>query len=247
MPDEPMEDELLAGAYLDGALDAAAARQFEARMAGEPALAATHARMKSLRHRLHEAREDDEVPASLRARLAGAPPQPALRRMSRSWGAMAASLLVGIVVGGAATLGLVAQPGGDAAAPFVAAHLRALMAPQPVDVVSSDHHTVKPWFDGRLTFAPKVLDLAVQGFPLVGGRVDVVDLQPAAALVYRAGKHLISLTELPGSASASPAETIDRGYIVLHWGDGEVSYWAVSDAAASELRDFVDALRAADR
>lgn len=244
-PGASPDDEILAGAYLDGELDAVSARQFEERLASERELAALHARLKALRDGLRAARADDDVPEGFRLRLAGPPAR--ARMMPRAWRAIAASLLVGAFVGGAATFALVPQSGRDAAAPFIAAHVRALMAPQPVDVASSDHHTVKPWFDGKLTFAPKVIDLAPQGFPLVGGRVDVVDLQPAASLVYRAGKHLISLTELPGRGAAPLSEKTERGYMVFQWADADVTYWAVTDAAEPELRAFVSALQAAER
>ena len=121
------------------------------------------------------------------------------------------------------------------------------MAPSPADVASSDHHTVKPWFDGKVAFAPQVVELAAAGFPLVGGRVDVIGLEPVPALVYRAGKHLISLVEMPSETLAAAAVTrrMERGYEAVNWADGRVAYWAVSDASDEELQLFVKALRAA--
>ena len=110
---------------------------------------------------------------------------------------MAASFLIGAVLAGVTTFGaLNYRAGDDVAAEIVSAHIRALMAPQPIDVASSDHHTVKPWFNGKLAFAPTVVDLGAQDFPLVGGRIDVVKGAPVASLVYSHGKHLISLTEM---------------------------------------------------
>ena len=154
------------------------------------------------------------------------------------------------MLGSAAAVGLLNFNRADPiAGQIVAAHIRALMAPQPIDVASSDRHTVKPWFDGRIAFAPVVVDLAAQGFPLVGGRVDVVDLQPVPALVYRAGKHLISVVEIPASSAATsaPAESTDRGYETLRWSDGKATWWAVSDASDAEMRAFVGALIGAAR
>ena len=121
------------------------------------------------------------------------------------------------------------------------------MAPQPIDVASSDRHTVKPWFDGKLAFAPDVIDLTPQGFPLVGGRIDVIDLKPVPALVYRAGGHLISLTEVPGGALAGAAASMedDQGFHTVAWNQGAVRNIAVSDAAPDEIAGFVAAFRAA--
>jgi anti-sigma factor RsiW len=222
-----------------------AARRVEERLAAEPDLAAEYARLKSLRVALRSARESDLPSDALRHRLGTHFARPPAARY-RSWRAVAASLIVGILLGGGATFGILQPRTGEiSAAPFIAAHVRALMAPLPVDVASSDHHTVKPWFDGKLAFAPQVVDLASQGFPLVGGRVDIVDMQPVPALVYRAGKHLISLTEVPGGGSSSVAATVDRGFEVLHWSDGGAGYWAVSDSSNAELRSFVAGLRAA--
>jgi anti-sigma factor RsiW len=108
--------------------------------------------------------------------------------------------LIGAVLAGVTSIGaLNYRAGDDPAADIVSAHIRALMAPQPIDVASSDHHTVKPWFNGKLAFAPTVVDLGAKDFPLVGGRIDVVKVAPVASLVYSHGKHLISLTEMPNT------------------------------------------------
>ena len=129
---------------------------------------------------------------------------------------------------------------------MVASHIRALMAPAPADVASSDHHTVKPWFDGKVAFAPLVVELAAAGYPLVGGRVDVIGFDPVPALVYRAGKHLISLVEMPSDGpAAAPTRRTERGYEAMTWTDGRVAYWAVSDASDEEMQSFAKALRAA--
>ena len=165
-----------------------------------------------------------------------------------SWLALAASFLIGAVLAGVTTFGaLNYRAGDDVAAEIVSAHIRALMAPQPTDVASSDHHTVKPWFNGKLAFAPTVVDLGAKGFPLVGGRIDVVKVAPVASLVYSHGKHLISLTEMPNThGGPEPLEKhLEQGYRALSWSDGGVTYWAVSDAASDELEDFAALFRAA--
>src|SRR5207237_5966598 len=123
------------------------------------------------------------------------------------------------------------QPGVSGSIPdaVIAGHLRALMAPQPADVASSDRHTVKPWFSGRIPLAPRVVDLVQDGFPLVGGRVDVVNRTPVPSLVYRRGQHLITLTAVPtASVSIATSQTV-RDYNVIAWTAEGMTYWAVSD------------------
>jgi anti-sigma factor RsiW len=123
--------------------------------------------------------------------------------------------------------------------------MRALMAAQPIDVASSDRHTVKPWFNGRIPEAPRVVDLAAEGFPLVGGRIDVIGRAPVPTLVYRHRQHLISLSAVPdGQGLATPQGQI-AGYNVLSWIDNGIAYWAVSDLGASDLDKFAKAFRAA--
>jgi anti-sigma factor RsiW len=242
-----LEDDLLLNAYLDGELDPIEAARFERRLVADAAL---NARVETLR----------TLRAALRYDLAEDVPSPELRRRimndlnlaprahTNSWFALAASFLIGAVLAGATTFGaLNYQAGHDVAEEIVSAHIRALMAPQPTDVASSDHHTVKPWFNGKLAFAPTVVDLSTKGFPLVGGRIDVVRAAPVASLVYSHGKHLISLTEMPNTRGEPAPLTshLEKGYLALSWSDGGVIYWAVSDAARNELENFAALFRAA--
>jgi anti-sigma factor RsiW len=119
------------------------------------------------------------------------------------------------------------------------------MAPEPVDVVSSDRHTVKPWFNGRIPNSPRVVDLAKQDFPLVGGRIDVVGQTPVSTLVYRHAKHLISLTAMPAESRFELGMTprTVNGYNVVHWIENGVGYWAISDVATKELEEFSQLFR----
>jgi anti-sigma factor RsiW len=128
---------------------------------------------------------------------------------------------------------------------LVSDHIRALMAPEPVDVVSSDRHTVKPWFNGRISNSPRVVDLAKQDFPLVGGRIDVVGQTPVPTLVYRHAKHVISVTAMPAESRFEVGSTARpvNGYNVVHWSENGVSYWAVSDVAAKDLEEFARLFR----
>ena len=124
----------------------------------------------------------------------------------------------------------------------VGSHIRALMGAQPFDIASSDRHTVKPWFNGRIVQSPRVVDLAAEGFPLVGGRIDVIARIPVPSLVYRYQKHLISVTATQG-LGAPPRGRAADGYHLIGWTDGGVSYWAVSDVGVHELEKFVQLFR----
>src|SRR5262249_33751734 len=148
-----------------------------------------------------------------------------------------------VVTGGGTWLAL--RPPPDTAAELVvASHMRALMAPQPTDVSSSDRHTVKPWFNGRIPQAPQVVDLTDRGFPLVGGRIDVIGGVPVPTLVYRHRQHLISVTAVPTAAGAGMGDrqTV-AGYNVLSWNDNGVTYWVVSDLGINDLEAFAMTLR----
>jgi anti-sigma factor RsiW len=125
------------------------------------------------------------------------------------------------------------------------AHIRSLMANHLLDVPSSDRHTVKPWFIGKLDFAPPVVDLGDRGFTLAGGRLDVLELQPVAAMVYRRGQHVINVFVWP-SADSGPtqmAELTRRGYSMLHWTAAGRVCWVVSDLNAADLHEFATIFR----
>jgi anti-sigma factor RsiW len=239
-------DRLLLNAYVDGELDPAHALEFERRLADSAALAAEHNRIEALRGAMRERLRREPASPALRQRVAAlARPRPSVANWGTRWGSMAAAIAVAFVAGSAATF--VATGPGREPTPeiLVASHMRSLMASQQVDVVSSDRHTVKPWFNGKLPQSPRVVDLAAQGFPLVGGRIDVIGLTPAPTLVYRARQHVISLTALPASMRTGAPRPLE-GYNVVEWTDGPVAYWAVSDLAAAELDAFAKAFRAGE-
>jgi anti-sigma factor RsiW len=241
-------DRLLLNAYIDGELDPAHVLEFERRLAEDRALADERARIEALRGAMRERLPRATASPELRRRIAAlARPRPFAINWGagRGWGAMAASIVAAFVIGSAATYLAIR---GDRREPefLVSSHMRGLMASQPVEVASTDRHTVKPWFNGKLPQSPRVIDLAAQGFPLMGGRIDVIGLTPAPTLVYRARQHVISLTALPSSLRArGPLRPID-GYNVVEWTDGALAYWAVSDLAAPELENFAKAFRAGD-
>jgi len=242
-------DRLLLNAYIDGELDPAHLLEFERRLAEDSALADERIRIETLRSAVRQRLPRATASRELRRRVAALTRRPQLLSTNwrTGWASMAASTAIAFAAGSIATLvGL--GPGSREPVPelLVASHMRALMASQSVDVASSDRHTVKPWFNGKLPESPRVVDLASQGFPLVGGRIDVIGLTPVPTLVYRARLHVISVTELPLSRRASaPPHPID-GYNVVEWIDGPLAYWAVSDLAAPELENFARAFRAGD-
>jgi anti-sigma factor RsiW len=126
---------------------------------------------------------------------------------------------------------------------LVSDHVRALRTGPLYEVVSSDRHTVKPWFQGRIDYAPPVFDFADEGFPLKGGRVEHVRGNLVATLAYSRDRHMIDLFVWPTDAKADPLHSVNRGFNVVYWADGSMQYWAVSDVEAAELQRFAQLWR----
>ena len=168
-------------------------------------------------------------------------PRTILFGTSWNWLALAAAILLAAIIGWT-LLPRLQRPGADQllATQLIASHVRSLMANHLTDVASSDQHTVKPWLDTKLDFAPPVVDLSSEGFPLVGGRLDYLDNRPVAALVYQRRKHFINLFVWPGETGAArPTMAMSHeGYQLLHWADPDFNYWAVSDVNANDLQTF---------
>ncbi len=137
------------------------------------------------------------------------------------------------------------RPGADQflATQLSASHVRSLMVNHLTDVASSDQHTVKPWLDARLNFAPPVVDLTNEGFPLIGGRLDYLNHRPVAALIYHRRQHFINLFIWPAAPNESrmPKTLTRDGYQLLHWDGSPFHYWAVSDVSEADLQAFKQA------
>ena len=244
---------LIVHAYVDGELDAVQSLEIERQIAGDPTLAAERARVEALRSAIRERLPREAAPPNLVRRIEAAITSQHTRGRSHvssrsSWRALAASVvLTAFLASGSTWLLLNPGPTETVADIVVANHLRALMATKPIDIASSDSHTVKPWFNGRIPDAPRVVDLGQKGFPLVGGRIDVIGRVPVATLVYQRRQHLISLSAVPSGAlsSMAPVPRAIAGYNILSWTDGDIIYWAVSDVAAGDLGTFVKDFRSA--
>lgn len=245
-------DEARIGAWVDGELvgdDArAAAAHLDACAACAARADAVRALGDAVRRELPPLAAPDLLRARIRADVRGHASGGG-RALPRRWLAVAASVLV---VAGAASsaaweLGAAAARRGVLADELVAGHLRSLQPGHLMDVVSTDQHTVKPWFDGRIDFAPPVHDLAARGYPLAGGRVDYLAGRPVAALVYARRRHWINVFIWPaGSGPPGGGGFARRGYAAEWCGGAAMECWAVSDLADPELRQFVALLRASD-
>jgi anti-sigma factor RsiW len=231
-------------AYADRELDAVSSLQMESHLAECPRCRAALERVDAVRKAIGSAGLTYSPPAALAALVraaVGRETAPARRRW-RSTALAGTAIAAGLAwlvvgnVGRGAERRLVDE--------LVAGHVRSLMVDHLVDVASTDQHTVRPWFNGKIDFAPPVADYAASGFALVGGRMDYVAGRPVAALVYRHQAHLVNLFVWPDRAGASSAKasTAD-GYSLVHWNDADLAYWAVSDLNLHDLARLADLVR----
>jgi anti-sigma factor RsiW len=246
------ESLLLLNAYLDNELDAASVLDIERRLATDPALSAEHDRLAQLRSTLASHLTTQRASDDFRRRIAAIAepsrnvvvPLPSRPARSYDWRQMAAAAVVAATVATGGMYGVLRQnTDANEIAAVVADHQRALLAATPFDVASSDRHTVKPWFDSKLALSPQVVDLAGSGFPLAGGRVEIVDGKPVPVLVYQRRAHIISVVAVPRAGQKDTTEpslaSTKDGYFVIQWHGRDFDYTVVSDLAESELNEFV--------
>jgi anti-sigma factor RsiW len=232
--------------YLDGELDAPRAVEFERHLETCGECAAALGASRALGLSLQGAGLYEPAPASLRTRIRANLPAPrrapwGIRVTTLRWLPAAASVLLLVSALWLALPG----PRGDLAtgvttAELIDAHIRSLQAGHLTDVTSTDQHTVKPWFDGKLDFAPPVKDFATEGFPLLGGRLDALNGKSVAALVYGRRKHFINVFVWPTAMADTPIHSpaSQQGYQLIDWHHQGMEFHAVSDVSASDLREL---------
>jgi anti-sigma factor RsiW len=240
--------QLLIHAYADDELDPLRSAEAEQHLQTCGACAAAYENLLTLKRSTSVAyfAAPDELRENVWSALrhAGASESFTPRRDFRPW------LLTGLAIAASVLLGFflgqnLPRHSSDQTvlAEMIDSHLRSLVGTHLVDVVSSDQHTVRPWFEGKLDFAPPVEDLSGHEFPLVGGRVEYIGGRPVAALVYQRRKHFINLFIWPanGGAEAVAATKPQRGYNVLHWRMAGMNYSAISEVSEDDLRKFAAA------
>jgi anti-sigma factor RsiW len=251
------EAKILLHALIDGELDAGHAREVEAHVAGCATCAAELADYRKMRETIAKADLRYRAPASLRQRIDAALPKAVPARAPNveplpSRRSLLRGFALGSAVSALAATGLVAivlrnDDQQLIESEIVSAHLRSLQPGHLIDVVSSDQHTVKPWFNGRLDVSPPVIDLTAQGFTLIGGRLDYVDARTIGAVVYKRRAHVINLFVAQTSNTAHKPAKIEaiQGFNIRRWSDRGMNFWAVSDIGADELAEFGEKFEAA--
>jgi anti-sigma factor RsiW len=234
---------------LDGQLDAVNALQFEEHLSHCDACRAEYAHQKEIRAAIRSVR--DTAPGHLRLRIEASIDHVAAGRAAPQLSSGRRKSIIpvnwwisGLSMAVAACLALfIALPQSHQSpleAQIVDSHVRSLLASHLTDIESSDRHTVRPWFSGKVDVAPPAIDLADKGFPLVGGRLDYLDDHVVAAVVYKRNSHAINVFARPAADAADlpPSDSSYRGFNLLHWRQAGVDFWAVTDASRSELDDF---------
>ena len=237
-------------ARLDNELDMAGATSIDLHLSDCHACAAQYAALQSLHDEIAAADLAYAPGAALERRLAAQfleERKSPFHFWSRSWVnafVWAAAAVVAVALTVSIPMLRVSRGTDTIAAEILDDHLRALQPEHQVDVPSSDQHTVKPWFQGKTSFSPPVPDLSKDDFILVGGRLEVIHQQPGAEIVYRRRQHIVSLYVSPSpGVDSTPEQRELGGYHLLHWMQNGMSYWAVSDVATSDLREFADLVR----
>lgn len=234
-------------AYLDGELDAVHNVEIKSHLQSCRACGAAHEQMQSLRRLVDRSELAYRAPVSLRQRVRSQlhhtdSPRIVWWQQPRRLMALAAAAVVLLSVIGIIDRRWRRDTQVAVVDEVVDSHVRSLLVDHLSDVASTDRHEVKPWFNGKLDYAPVVNDLAARGFPLIGGRLDFIDHRPVAALVYGRRKHVINLFCWPtgdrGHDSTELKQSEQNGFHLVHWTQGGLQYWAVSDLNAVDLAEF---------
>jgi anti-sigma factor RsiW len=228
--------------YLDGELDASQNAEVAHHLTDCESCSQMHQRLAALGNDLRALAPRYEASSELRTRVLSSVRRAGRQRSSipiRSW-AIAATVLLAVSAGWNARLFQQQTGGGnEIAQEIVSSHVRSLIGEHLLDIPSTDQHNVKPWFNGKLDYAPDVRDFAPLGFPLIGGRVDYIDHRPIAALVYKRREHVINVFVWP-SGSALPPPNAASGFNLAPWNKAGLNYCAISDLNPAELKQFVD-------
>lgn len=261
MTDATIKDCAALGLYVDDELDVTACLAFEAHAATcdtcKRDLASVGALRSQLQTDLVRHTADEAFRACISSAVAAAAEpggavqiyslvSPSVRTVTvRRWASLAAAGLLIAVLSSSVTFHL-GRPGAEAqwVAGITASHERAMLSGHVFDVASSNRHVVKPWFSGRTSIAPPVVDLGEAGFPLLGGRLDIPMREAMPVLVYRAGRHTVSVYMRPAEGGAAPRLDRVDGFSVLHWNQRGFAFYAVSDADGAELETFRQAFAA---
>jgi anti-sigma factor RsiW len=232
--------------YADGELEAAAILELEQHLQSCAACGKVWRNLQSLKKALKQDSLYFAAPEELRERIKAKLPSPPRRvPQKEAWNWNWLTTVMSGLAAACLVLLLTVTMNRPASEPrlaqeVVSSHIRSLMANHMLDVVSTDQHTVKPWFNGKLDFSPPVKNLAQQGFPLTGGRLDYLEGRDVSALVFQRNKHVINLFIWPAKEKPTnpTAITSVQGYHVIHWSEGEMVFWAASDLNEKELMEF---------
>ena len=245
------EIEDLLDAYIDGELDLVHSLEIEQHLPDCPDCLKIYENQQTLKKAFKTENLYFKPPADLQKRLHTSllnySRPPAYKRRPRLVLAVAAVVVLALIAGSILWLSLSSRTEDQLAQEVVAAHIRSLMVNHLADVISTDQHTVKPWFNGKLDFAPSVQDLVDKGFALTGGRLDYLDQRPVATLIYQRRGHRINLFIWPSSAGEDKDTELKsqtrQGYNIFHWTKDGMIFWAISDLNSGELGEFVQLLR----